>query len=175
MHTQKEQLARPGPQAVITGVHHFSLSVADADRSMAFYRQFGFELVSDREVDDYVEVITGVPDAHVRITHLTGFGHNLELIEYKHPRGAPRARGFEDVGSAHVCLLTDDLEAECERLRALGVPFRSPGPVTTTSGPNRGGSGIYIEDPDGNGVEIMQLARPWGPDAAGPDSAPAQG
>jgi catechol 2,3-dioxygenase-like lactoylglutathione lyase family enzyme len=162
--------------AVITGVHHFSLSVLDVERSVAFYRQFGFEVVSDREVDgDYVEVMTGVPEAHVRITHLTGFGHNLELLEYKRPRGAPRARGFEDVGSAHVCLLTGDLEAECERLRALGVPFRSPGPVTTTSGPNRGGSGIYVEDPDGNGVEIIQLARPWGPDAAGADSAPAQG
>jgi catechol 2,3-dioxygenase-like lactoylglutathione lyase family enzyme len=32
-------------------MHHFSLSVADMDRSMAFYREFGFELVSDREVE----------------------------------------------------------------------------------------------------------------------------
>jgi catechol 2,3-dioxygenase-like lactoylglutathione lyase family enzyme len=166
VHTREEQ---PAPhadgQAVITGVHHFSLSVLDVDRSLAFYRDFGFELVSDREVDgDYVEVITGVPNAHIRITHLSGFGHNLELLEYKRPRGAARARGFEDVGSAHVCLLTDDLDAECERLRARGVLFRSPGPVTTTSGPNRGGKGIYVEDPDGNGVEIIQLARPWGPE-----------
>ena len=151
----------------VTGVHHFSLSVADAERSRAFYGSFGFELVSDREVDgDYVQVMTGVPDAHVRITHMTGFGHNLELLEYKSPRGAPRARGYEDVGSAHVCFLTDDLDAECERLRALGVPFRSPGPVTTTSGPNRGGRGIYVEDPDGNGVEIIQLARPWAAEQA---------
>ena len=150
---------------MITGVHHFSLSVADVDRSMAFYREFGFELVSDRDVDgDYVEVITGVPGAHLRITHLTGFGHNLELLEYSRPRGASRARDFQDVGSAHVCLLTDDLEAECERLRALGVPFRSPGPVTTTSGPNRGGKGIYVEDPVGTGGVIIQMGRPWGPE-----------
>jgi catechol 2,3-dioxygenase-like lactoylglutathione lyase family enzyme len=163
VHTRQGQPGRHGKrQAVITGVHHFSLSVADVDRSMAFYREFGFELVSDREVEgDYVEVMTGVPDAHVRITHLTGFGHNLELLEYRRPRGARRARGFHDVGSAHICLLTEDLDAECERLRALGVPFCSPGPVTTTSGPNRGGRGIYVEDPDGNGVEIIQLARPW--------------
>ena len=67
-------------------------------------------------------------------------------------------------GFLHPALFTDDLDAECERLRALGVPFRSPGPVTTTSGPNRGGKGIYVEDPDGNGVEIIQLARPWGPE-----------
>jgi catechol 2,3-dioxygenase-like lactoylglutathione lyase family enzyme len=163
VYTRQELAQHRKEQAVITGVHHFSLSVADVDRSLAFYREFGFELVSDREVDgDYVEVITGVPNADVRITHLTGFGHNLELLEYRRPRGASRARDFQDAGSAHVCLLTDDLDAECERLRALGVPFRSPGPVTTTSGPNHGGKGIYVEDPDGNGVEIIQLARPWG-------------
>jgi catechol 2,3-dioxygenase-like lactoylglutathione lyase family enzyme len=148
---------------VITGIHHFALTVADVDRSVAFYRDFGFELLSDREVEGgYVEQITGIPGAHLRITHLSGFGHNLELLEYKQPRGAERARALQDVGSAHVCLLTDDLDRECERLRAIGVPFRSPEPVTTTSGPNRGGRGIYVEDPDGNVVEIVQLARPWG-------------
>lgn len=149
---------------MIRGIHHFALTVADVDRSIAFYRDFGLDLVSDREVDgDYVERITGVPGAHVRISHLSGFGHNLELLEYKQPPGADHARGMQDVGSAHVCFLTDDIDAECDRLRARGVSFRSPGPVTTTSGPNRGGKGIYVEDPDGNAVEIVQLARPWGP------------
>ena len=148
---------------MINGIHHFALTVADIDRSIAFYRDFGLELVSDREVDgDYVERITGVPGAHIRISHLSGFGHNLELLEYKQPRGADRARGLQDVGSAHLCFLTDDLDAECDRLRARGVPFRSPEPITTTSGPNRGGKGVYVEDPDGNAVEIVQLARPWG-------------
>jgi catechol 2,3-dioxygenase-like lactoylglutathione lyase family enzyme len=148
---------------VITGVHHFALTVSDADRSSAFYRDFGFELVSDREVDGgYVEEITGVRGAHVRIVHLSGFGHNLELLEYRRPKGRQEARALPDVGSAHVCLLTDDLGTEVERLRARGVRFRSEEPVTTTSGPNRGGRGIYALDPDGNAVEIVQLARPWG-------------
>jgi catechol 2,3-dioxygenase-like lactoylglutathione lyase family enzyme len=148
---------------VITGVHHFALTVSDADRSAGFYRDFGFELVSDREVEGgYVEEITGVPEAHVRLVHLSGFGHNLELLEYRRPRGRLQAAALPDVGSAHVCLLTDDLDAEVERLRAHGVRFRSDDPVTTTSGPNRGGRGIYALDPDGNAVEIVQLARPWG-------------
>ena len=148
---------------MINGVHHFALTVADTDRSTAFYGDFGFELVSDREVaGDYVEEITGIPSAHLRIAHMSGFGHNLELLQYRQPRGAARARQLQDVGSAHLCFLTEDLDAEVGRLRAAGVAFRSPGPVTTTSGPNRGGRGIYVEDPDGNAVEIVQLARPWG-------------
>jgi catechol 2,3-dioxygenase-like lactoylglutathione lyase family enzyme len=147
---------------VITGVHHFALTVSDVDRAVAFYGDFGLEVVADREVaGDYVEQITGVPGAKVRICHLSGHGHNLELLQYLAPPGAPRARRLQDVGSAHLCFLTDDLDAQCEWLRERGIRFRSPGPVTTTSGPNTGGKGIYIEDPDGNAAEIVQLARPW--------------
>ncbi len=148
---------------MIKGVHHFALTVSDLARSLDFYRNLGFELVSDREVEGgYVEEITGITGAHIRLAHLSGYGVNLELLEYKQPRGAERARALHETGSAHVCLVTDDLDADVEQLRERGVRFRSPGPVTTTSGPNRGGRGIYAEDPDGNALEIVQLARPWG-------------
>jgi catechol 2,3-dioxygenase-like lactoylglutathione lyase family enzyme len=150
---------------VITGVHHFALTVSDAERSLRFYRDLGFEVVSDREVDgDYVQEITGVPGAHIRLLHLTGYGHNLELLEWRRPRGARRARGFQDAGSAHLCLLSDDLMTDVSELRSRGLEFRSDGPVTTTSGPNKGGSGVYAQDPDGNALEIIQLVRPWGPE-----------
>jgi catechol 2,3-dioxygenase-like lactoylglutathione lyase family enzyme len=148
---------------VIKGVHHFALTVSDLERSLGFYRDLGFELVSDREVEGgYVEEITGIAGAHIRLAHLSGYGHNLELLEYKQPRGEARAGRLQDTGSAHICLLTDDIDADVEQLRSCGVMFRSSGPVTTTSGPNKGGRGIYAEDPDGNALEIVQLARPWG-------------
>jgi catechol 2,3-dioxygenase-like lactoylglutathione lyase family enzyme len=144
---------------VITGIHHFALTVSDADRSIAFYNgHFGLELLSDREVDrDYVERITGVAGAHVRIVHLRGYGKQVELLEYKRPRGAERARTLPDTGSAHLCFTSDDLGSDVARLQAAGVFFRSL-PVETTSGPNRGGRGVYVEDPDGNAVEIVQVA-----------------
>jgi catechol 2,3-dioxygenase-like lactoylglutathione lyase family enzyme len=149
-----------GPStAVITGLHHLGLTVSDAERSAAFYRGLGFELVSDREVEGgYVEEITGVPEARVRLVLLSGFGHNLELLEFLRPRGEARARRSQDAGSAHICLLTEDLDGEVGRLRRGGVPVRSNGPVTITSGPNRGGRGVYAEDPDGNAVEIVEPA-----------------
>jgi catechol 2,3-dioxygenase-like lactoylglutathione lyase family enzyme len=144
---------------VITGIHHFALTVSDMDRSLAFYsRLFGLDVASDREVvRDYVEQITAVPGAHQRLVHLSGYGQRLELLEYKTPRGEPRARALQDAGSAHVCFVTDDIDAEVSRLQEAGVTFRSL-PVVTTSGPNKGGRGIYVEDPDGNAVEVVQLA-----------------
>ena len=149
---------------MITGVHHFALSVADADRSVAFYRDhFGLEVAADRVVDTggYVERITGVAGAVVRIVHLRGHGVMLELLEYRTPRGALHARPFADAGSAHVCFVSDDLDADLAALVAAGVRVVSAGgvPVATTSGPNRGGRGVYVEDPDGNGVEVVELAR----------------
>ena len=45
--------------------------------------------------------------------------------------------------------------------RGEGVRLRSPGPVTVVGGPNDGGKALYLEDPDGNAVELVQLARPW--------------
>ena len=145
---------------MITGVHHFALTVSDMERSLAFYRDhFGLELLSDREVDgDYVEVITGIPGAHIRIVHLRAYGAQLELLQYLAPVGASTARALPDAGSAHVCFVSDDLERDAERLRSAGVVFRSP-IVETTSGPNRGGKGIYVQDPDGNAVEVVELAR----------------
>jgi catechol 2,3-dioxygenase-like lactoylglutathione lyase family enzyme len=148
---------------MITGIHHFALTVSDMERSLAFYRDlFGLEVLSDRVVErDYVEQITAVEGAHVRLVHLRGFGKQVELLEYLAPRGAERARGLPDAGSAHLCFVSDDLDEDVERLQSAGVTFRSL-PVVTTNGPNRGGRGIYIEDPDGNAVEVVQLAPSLG-------------
>jgi catechol 2,3-dioxygenase-like lactoylglutathione lyase family enzyme len=149
---------------VITGIHHFSITCADVDRSLAFYRDlFGLRVLSDREVeaDGFVERVTGVAGAHVRIVHLQGYGANFELLEYKAPRGDGRARGLEHAGSAHLCFTADDLDGEYERLKGKKVTFRSPGPVTVAGGPNDGGKALYLEDPDGNAVEVIELARPW--------------
>lgn len=151
---------------MITGLHHFSIACSDADRSLAFYRDlFGMALVADREVEPggFVERVTGTPGARVRIVHLQGYGVNFELLEYKEPRGDRRARSLNHAGSAHLCFIADDLDAVCERLKSNGVTIRSQGadPVTVEGGPNDGGKGLYVEDPDGNAVEIIQLARPW--------------
>ncbi|MCI0636607.1 MAG: VOC family protein [Actinobacteria bacterium] len=151
---------------MVTGIHHFSIACSDAERSIAFYRDhFGMELVADREVEPggFVEQVTGVAGARVRIVHLRGHGLNFELLEYAEPRGDRRAREPNHTGAAHLCFATDDIEADLARLAADGVPVRSRDrrPVTVAGGPNDGGKCAYLEDPDGNCVELVQLVRPW--------------
>jgi catechol 2,3-dioxygenase-like lactoylglutathione lyase family enzyme len=68
--------------------------------------------------------------------------------------GRPMADGEQPVpgGWNRIHLIFDDLEAEIERLRAEGVPFRNDVVV----GP--GGSQILIQDPSGNLIELFQPA-----------------
>ena len=65
----------------------------------------------------------------------------------------PLADGRRQVpgGWNRLHLRVGDLEAEVERLRAAGVPFRTDGIVT---GP--GGAQVGIDDPSGNPVELFQ-------------------
>ena len=65
-------------------------------------------------------------------------------------RPMPDGRRPEPGGWNRIELVVDDLEAEVQRLRAAGVPFRND----IVRGP--GGSQILVEDPSGNLVELFQ-------------------
>lgn len=66
-------------------------------------------------------------------------------------RPLPDGRRPAPGGWNRVHLTVPDLAAEVARLRAAGVPFRTPEIVT---GP--GGSQVVLDDPSGNPVELFQ-------------------
>jgi catechol 2,3-dioxygenase-like lactoylglutathione lyase family enzyme len=146
----------------IVGAHHTSFTVANLERSLAFFRDvLELEVVGRREVrDDYFSQIVGLPHCVVKaaLLRIPG-GHHIELFEYLEPRGESVAPRPCDSGSAHLSLLTDDLPALYERLRARGVDFVSE-PVLITAGPNRGGYGVYLRDPNGILLELFQPPSP---------------
>lgn len=70
-------------------------------------------------------------------------------------RPMPDGRQPEPGGWNRMQLVFEDIAAEVERLRGLGVKFRNE----ILTGP--GGSQILVEDPSGNVVELFQpAARP---------------
>ena len=146
------------------GIHHTGYTVSNLERSLAFYQGLlGLELVARQEKQGgYLGEIVGYPDAHVKMAHLRvpGSDHVVELFEYVAPAGTA-AQGFEppNVGTSHLCLLTDDLPALYAQLVEQGVDtFTSP-PVLVDTGINTGGYGLYLRDPDGIPVELFQAAR----------------
>ena len=67
-------------------------------------------------------------------------------------RPMPDGRRPEPGGWNRFELVVDDLAAEVDRLRSLGLTFRND----IVTGP--GGSQILLEDPSGNVVELFQPA-----------------
>ena len=82
-------------------------------------------------------------------------GTILELLEYRHPPSGHVDMETYNVGNGHLGLLTDDIQADFERLRTH-VEFRNSEPVRIPSGPAEGGYAIYFRDPDGITIELVQ-------------------
>ena len=144
-------------------VQHAGLTVRDLDRALAFYTD-ALGMAPVMEVQErrggYWSEIVGYPDLDVRFVHVAfpGDDARLELVEYRTPPARGDAGEPRDVGVTHVCLVVDDVAALAERLEAAGAPLYSP-PVTVTEGPNTGGVGLYVRDPDGITIELFQPPR----------------
>jgi len=145
-------------------VWHFSFTVADLDRSVAFYRELlGFELVHTQTQDNaYTRRLVGLPDAVLRVAQLAVPGqprgvssHDLELVEYVRPKGVREPGRICDPGAAHLAVTVEDAWMTYELLSAAGVRFVSP-PNAITAGVNEGGFACYFLDPDDIVLELLQ-------------------
>ena len=143
----------------IAGVGHFGIQVADIERSVVFYEQLiGLELVARWTRDqEYIQDLVGYPgvELHVAVFRLPKSDACLEVLEYKNVERSPVDPGTANPGTAHLCLYVEDLEAVYDRLKNEGVTFVSE-PKTPTIPPNKGGRVVYMLDPDGIRIELLQ-------------------
>jgi catechol 2,3-dioxygenase-like lactoylglutathione lyase family enzyme len=143
---------------------HLGFTVSDLDRSVDWYtRLLGAEpLVRKRSDAAYLGEMVGYPGCELEYAYfpLPENAGRLELIQYFAP--APGLVDMEtfNVGNGHLCLRVDDIQAEFERLREHAT-LRCPAPVAIVVGPNAGGFGCYLRDPDGITIELQQ-APPGG-------------
>lgn len=150
---------RTNKQFRIIAADHTGITVANLERSLAFWRDtLGFEL-SHRahQTGALAAEITGVAGAEILIAVLkTPTGHKIELLEYLAP--ADRRQVYPrpcDVGSIHIALTVDDLDAALRAIAPFG--WQAAGePQTLQSGPNTGKRVVYVRDPDGTTIEFMQ-------------------
>ena len=119
-----------------TRIGHVHLKVADLERSLAFYRDLlGFE----------VSTMYGNQAAFISAG---GYHHHIGLNTWQ-SKGAPRA-SENGVGLFHTAILyptRKDLAVIFDRLRKANYPL--------TGASDHGVSeALYLDDPDGNGVEL---------------------
>jgi catechol 2,3-dioxygenase-like lactoylglutathione lyase family enzyme len=136
---------------------HVALSVADLERSVAFYTTLlGFEYVDTIECPPERNLgrIVGIPGCSARLVHLRSGATVLELFQYLDPRGHPIApdRTQADHGFTHLGFGSADIQADYQRLRANGVRFYSA-PIEYR--PHVWNA--YFYGPDGETCELRQV------------------
>ena len=146
-----EQLA----DGLFTGLHHVSFTVSDLGRSVEFYRAFGFvELMRWTEGPEVCGAGLGLPDAEIELAHLRGHGIVLELIAYRAPRGEQQSAAPNHVGTAHLALLVEDIDAAAASIAAAGGTLVSP-PRREEQSAAR----LQVVDPDGIRIELIEPAK----------------
>lgn len=133
--------------------------VSDLDRSVRYYREIiGLELVDRLTRDDpYLGQVTGYAGVTLDIALLVEPTSRtlLELIRYPDGLGTPVDTATANPGTGHMCIVVDDVDAIHARAVAAGFGAVNP-PVTPTSGMWAGGRSVYLLDPDGIRVELVQ-------------------
>jgi tRNA (guanine37-N1)-methyltransferase len=135
------------PGALVSAIDHVALTVADPERSLAFYeRALGMRRIEAGPG----RVAVGWPGGRINLHRADG------AIE---PRAAAPTPG-----SADVCLRTAlPVEAVLARLREASVAIEE-GPVAR-AGAEGPITSVYVRDPDGNLIEVGAPAPADGPGA----------
>ncbi len=119
-------------------IGHVHLKVADLDRSLAFWRDvIGFEVMS-RHGDQAAFLSAG------------GYHHHLGLNTWESKGGSPPPPGT--TGLFHVAIRFPDRKTLAQAVRGIvdaGIPLGGASDHGVSEA-------IYLDDPDGNGVELYR-------------------
>ena len=125
----------------ITSIGHVAIRVKEFERSLAFYvGKLGFSEMFRLDRDGSLWII------YLRVT-------DDQYLELFSDAIGDRAAATENIGLNHLCLTVDDIDAVIEQLSAHGVPLTRPKKMAIDRN-----NQAWIEDPDGNRIELMQMA-----------------
>ena len=141
---------------MIKALHHTGLVVSDLDKAVGFYRKaIGLEVVSRYErIGPAINQVIGYENTNLTIALMGGIGeHCVELIQYLSPPSQERPSEERSVlGATHLSFVVDDIEKAFQELIEHGaIAWNPPAQV----GPGR--KACYLQDPDRNWLELMEL------------------
>jgi catechol 2,3-dioxygenase-like lactoylglutathione lyase family enzyme len=136
---------------------HFGICVSDLDRSLRFYCEgLGFEAAEGYDLDS--EAAAGLDRAleievpvKIRSQFISNGEMRIELIGFREPAvvGEPSTRRNQ-LGITHLSFWVDDVDAAADRLVGFGAT------ILPDTRANPGVELVFLTDPDGTRVELMQ-------------------
>jgi lactoylglutathione lyase len=124
----------------IVGIGHIAIRVKDIDRTLDFYRdKLGFTEMFRLERDGKLWLM------YLRVT-------DTQYIELFPEAVGDRAPAREANGLNHICLEVDSIDGVLADLDKAGIPIAREKQMGAD-----GNLQAWIEDPDGNRIELMQM------------------
>ena len=125
---------------MITDIGHLAFAAHDLDRSLAFYAKLGLQESFRLHHED----------GTLMLVYLLVRGNQFIEVFPNGPKPDSDRRG----SFMHLCLLVDDLHETVEGFRKEGVTIEQEPKVGLDHNLQ-----AWIRDPDGNPIELMQLAE----------------
>ena len=125
---------------MITDLGHAAFAAHDLEKTLEFYALLGVREAFRLHRDDGSLMLIYL--------HVAG-DRFVEMFPGGPPPDPDHVQSF-----MHLCLLTEDIHAVCEHLRAEGVTLDQE-PVVGVDGNWQ----AWVRDPDGNAIEMMQLSE----------------
>lgn len=139
-------------------VSHVAIAVSDLDASTRFYTGgLGFDAGASWESGDEVADVSEVkPPVKMRSRYLTKDGFRLELMEWETPAVHGIASQYRNQrGLTHLSFEVDDAAKTEVRLLELGG-IALPQARVYIDRPHAGFSIVFLTDPDGTRIELLQ-------------------
>lgn len=143
-------------------IHHVGITVANLEDGIDFYHGvLGLPFANEPSPvfdDPSLGPAVGVPGAALRQVSLQLGDSIVELLEYQRPESpvdAPLPQNA--LGAQHLAFFVDDINATKAELESKGVRFFSDVNVVD-EGVLAGWRWVYFADPDGNALELVEIA-----------------
>jgi len=151
---------------MLKGVQHTGFITNNIEKLYEFYKKLpGVKVIIEQfdTDDDFIKKLSGYKDAKIRVfwiqigenkdkPHDDLSTHRVEFIQYLNPIGKDFDLEINSSGNAHISILTDSIDEDYRNLSKQGVEF-SCKPIDS---PLEGWKVVYLKDPDGRIVELMQ-------------------
>jgi catechol 2,3-dioxygenase-like lactoylglutathione lyase family enzyme len=164
-----QQAPQPAPAGDVVGVGNFAHIVSNLENSLAFYHDvLGLEVqvpptqYAKSEMNDAIMKMgaTEGGQSRIAVVKVPGIALGIELIEYKDIARTPQNPHFKDPGAGNFAFRVHGLDAQFPKIAAHpGVKILTQGgkPVTLTT-PNGTLHAVFVQDPDGFVVEMLDVA-----------------
>ncbi len=140
---------------------HVGICVRDVECSLRFYRDFlGFQPVDELEIQGKATAqLLRLEKVELRALFLERDGVRIELLHYATPGhvGEPTPRAMNQIGLTHLSIQVEDIDQALAGVEPAGGRVLNE---TIVSVEQTGARAVFLTDPDGTLIELVQWPTP---------------